>query len=87
MKISEMRTMAIPEAKKQVHDLRSELAKHRAVAAGGTRPENPGKIRGLKKNIARFLTIIKEKEIKEKTIKIKTIEAKDDKKNKEVKTA
>ncbi len=42
MKIGGMRGMSISEAKKQVRELKAELAKEKAVAAGGTRPENPG---------------------------------------------
>jgi len=61
MKIGEMRAMPAAELEKQVSELRAELARERAVAAGGTRPENPGKICGLKKNIARMLTVINEK--------------------------
>ncbi len=61
MKINEMRSMSISEARKQISELRTALAKERAVAAGGTRPENPGKIRGIKKNVARLLTVINEK--------------------------
>jgi len=61
MKVNEMRAMSISEARKQISELRTELAKERAVAAGGTRPENPGKIRGIKKNVARLLTVINEK--------------------------
>gem|GEM_PF-1199294 len=53
--------MPVSEAEKQVAELRAELAKERAVAAGGTRPENPGKIRGVRKSIARLLTVINEK--------------------------
>ena len=61
MKIKEMRAMPVSEAEKQVAEHRAELAKERAVAAGGTRPENPGKIRGIRKSIARLLTVINEK--------------------------
>ena len=61
MKINEMRAMPVSEAERQVAELRAELARERAVAAGGTRPENPGKIRGVRKNIARLLTVINEK--------------------------
>lgn len=53
--------MPVSEAEKQLAELRAELAKERAVAAGGTRPENPGKIRGVRKTIARLLTVINEK--------------------------
>jgi len=61
MKINEMRAMSILEARKQISELRTELAKERAVTAGGTKPENPGKIRGIKKKVARLLTVINEK--------------------------
>ena len=61
MKIKEMRAMPVSEAEKQVAEFRAELAKERAVAAGGTRPENPGKIRKVRKSIARLLTVINEK--------------------------
>jgi len=62
MKVSEIREMPIAEAEKKVLHLREELAKERAVLASGTRPENPGKIRSIRRGIARLLTIIKEKE-------------------------
>ena len=54
--------MPIAEAEEKAMQLREELAKERAVLASGTRPENPGKIRSLRRDIARILTIIKEKE-------------------------
>jgi large subunit ribosomal protein L29 len=61
MKIKEIRAMPVSEAENQVAALRAELAKERAVAAGGTRPENPGRIRAVRKTIARLLTVINEK--------------------------
>ncbi len=57
-----MRSMSLEEARKQVRQLRDELAKERAVIAGGTRPENPGRIGLLRKTIARLLTVMGEKE-------------------------
>jgi len=79
MKVSEIRAMAVSEAKKQLAELRTELAKEKAVAAGGTRPENPGKIRSLRRNIARFLTVIRSKEIGEKEDKEEKKESKEKK--------
>jgi large subunit ribosomal protein L29 len=61
MRVSEIRAMSMAGAERQVAELRSELAKEKAVAASGTRPENPGKIRAMRRNIARFLTVINEK--------------------------
>lgn len=50
----------------KVAELKTELAKEKALVASGTRPEKPGKIKSIRKTIARILTIIKEKE---KTVK------------------
>ncbi|MBN2066885.1 MAG: 50S ribosomal protein L29 [Candidatus Diapherotrites archaeon] len=61
MKIREMRSLNMQDATEQVMQLRGELAKERALVAGGTRPENPGKIRKVRKDIARLLTVINEK--------------------------
>lgn len=62
VKLREIRSMSLPDARKQVADFRAELAKERAVVAGGTRPENPGKIKSLRRSVARLLTVINEKE-------------------------
>ena len=47
---------------KKLSELRDELMHERGVAAMGGAPPNPGKIRALRKNIARILTIISEDE-------------------------
>ena len=43
-------------------ELQDELMHERGVAAMGGAPPNPGKIRALRKNIARILTIAREEE-------------------------
>lgn len=45
---------------KKLVELRDELMHERGVAAMGGAPPNPGKIRALRKNIARILTIMSE---------------------------
>lgn len=45
---------------KKLSELRDELMHERGVAAMGGAPPNPGKIRALRKNIARILTIASE---------------------------
>ena len=47
---------------KKLTELQDELMHERGVAAMGGAPPNPGKIRALRKNIARILTIIREEE-------------------------
>ena len=62
LKVSEIRSMGSEEAKEKVVELHAELAKEKSHVASGTRPENPGNIRLLRRTIARILTIIAEKE-------------------------
>lgn len=50
-------------AQKKV-ELRKELMRLKSQAASGTAPENPGKIKEIKRSIARILTISKNKEVK-----------------------
>ncbi len=71
MKIAEIRAMDVEAAKEKVVELKAELAKEKALVAGGTRPENPGKINSVKKSIAKILTVINEKNKKQTKEKAK----------------
>lgn len=66
MKVAEIRELSISEAEAKLKELKTDLAKERALIVSGTRPESPGKIRKMKKTIARINTIINEKKIEEK---------------------
>ncbi|ASJ09909.1 50S ribosomal protein L29 [Thermococcus sp. P6] len=61
MKPSEIREMSIEEIEKKIRELRMELAKERGVLTMGASLENPMVIRNLRRDIARLLTIKKEK--------------------------
>jgi len=61
MKPSEIREMSIEEIDKKLRELRLELAKERGVLTMGASLENPMVIRNLRRDIARLLTIKKEK--------------------------
>ncbi|AEK72871.1 50S ribosomal protein L29P [Thermococcus cleftensis] len=61
MKPSEIREMSIEEIDKKLRELRLELAKERGVLTMGASIENPMVIRNLRRDIARLLTIKKEK--------------------------
>ena len=65
MKPSEIREMGIDEINEKLRELRLELAKERGVLTMGASTENPMVIRNLRRDIARLLTIRKEK-LKEK---------------------
>jgi large subunit ribosomal protein L29 len=60
LRAKEIREMSDDQRKKQLKDLRNELLKERAITATGGAPENPGRIRELRRTIARILTIMKE---------------------------
>jgi large subunit ribosomal protein L29 len=63
MKPSEMREITAEELKQKEQDLRKELFNLRFQQATGE-IENPMRIRAIKKEIARMLTIITEKKKK-----------------------
>lgn len=60
LRAKEIREMSDEQVGKQLKDLRNELLKERAITATGGAPENPGRIRELRRTIARILTIQKE---------------------------
>ncbi|MCI4371895.1 MAG: 50S ribosomal protein L29 [Thermoplasmata archaeon] len=57
LRTKEIRAMDAETLSKKLVELRDELMHERGVAAMGGAPPNPGKIRALRKNIARILTI------------------------------
>ena len=60
VKVKEVRAMTDDKLRKQLADLKNELLKERAITSTGGAPENPGRIRELRRTIARILTIQKE---------------------------
>ncbi len=65
IKPKEIRKMTHEQKLSKLKELRNELMHERGVAAMGGAPANPGKIRSLRADIARILTIIKEEKMKE----------------------
>jgi len=62
IKTSEIRAMGREERLTLLRELRDELMHERGSAAMGGAPQNPGRIRALRTNIARILTVLKEEE-------------------------
>lgn len=62
LRTKEIRAMDAETVSKKLVELRDELMHERGVAAMGGAPPNPGKIRALRKNIARILTIMSEEQ-------------------------
>ncbi len=65
MKISELRDLSVDELQKKEQDLRKELFNLRFQQATGE-IENPMRIRAIRKDISRALTLITEKSKKHK---------------------
>jgi len=63
IRADEVRDMNLDEMESKLEELRFELARERALLATGSAPENPGRIRELKRTIARLNTIINQTEI------------------------
>lgn len=61
LKAREIREMTPEERKERLKELRNELMRERGIAAMGGAPASPGRIRSLRTQIARLLTIMREK--------------------------
>jgi large subunit ribosomal protein L29 len=60
LKTKEIREFTPEERREKLDELKSELMHERGVAAMGGSPPSPGKIRQLRMNIAKILTIMQE---------------------------
>lgn len=60
-KIHELREMDEEELKEQLTQLKNDLAQEESSIASGTQADNPGKIKEIKRTIARILTVLNER--------------------------
>lgn len=65
MKTREIRNLTPEERKEKLEELKNELMHERGVAAMGGSPPSPGKIRQLRRSVARLLTVMQEEGEKE----------------------
>lgn len=63
LKAAEIRDMKVNDRMDRLNELRHELMQERGVQAMGGSTPNPGKIRTLRREIARILTINREEEL------------------------
>ncbi len=63
MKVTkELRELSVADLNARIIESKKELLKLNVHVASGSNTTNPGKLRQMKKNIARILTLLKEKE-------------------------
>ena len=67
MKASELRELGIEELRKREDDLRRELVSAR-IAQVNQQLKNPLKLRGLRRDIARVCTVLREHELGMRTL-------------------
>jgi len=61
IKKSQAREMSDEDLEERIQELRSELLKHRPMSNSGTLRKDSGKIKPLKRDIARMLTVLRER--------------------------
>ncbi|MFN4132866.1 MAG: 50S ribosomal protein L29 [Candidatus Hadarchaeales archaeon] len=61
LRANDVRAMSREEMLEKLRELRAELSRMKAIIAAGGTVENPGRIREIKRTIARIITIVKER--------------------------
>lgn len=74
IKAKDLRQLKDAELEGKFKELKKELLKINAQISTRTPPESPGRVKQVKKTIARILTIFQEKKMQAKTAKVKTVE-------------
>jgi large subunit ribosomal protein L29 len=57
LKVEDVRNMSAEEIEEELRNLESELIRAKGIVAAGGAPENPGRIRDIKRTIARIKTV------------------------------
>jgi large subunit ribosomal protein L29 len=57
LKVEDVRNMSAEEIEEELRNLESELIRETGIVAAGGAPENPGRIRDIKRTIARIRTV------------------------------
>jgi large subunit ribosomal protein L29 len=60
--MKELRALSEEELRTKIADIENDLLRERGVAAMGGAPPSPGRMRALRTNVARALTVLSERE-------------------------
>ncbi len=63
LRMSQIREMSREDREKRLEEFRTELSKVNTMIKAGGSIENPGRVKALKKTIARVLTVMREEEL------------------------
>jgi large subunit ribosomal protein L29 len=65
LRMKEIRGLTPAEREKKMNELRAELTRARALRTGGGTVENPGRIKEIRRAMARILTVNRERKPKQ----------------------
>lgn len=66
LRMKELRTLSDEDLDKRVQELEMDLLKERGISAMGGAPPSPGRLRAIRTNVARSLTVRSERKAKAK---------------------
>ena len=64
LRMTEIREMTPDERSRRLEEMRTEMSKLRAMIRAGGAVENPGRVKALRRTIAKLLTVMREDELK-----------------------
>lgn len=62
LRMKELRALTEEELRRKIADAENDLLRERGIAAMGGAPPSPGRMRALRTNVARSLTVLSERE-------------------------
>jgi large subunit ribosomal protein L29 len=63
LRMRELRSLSDEDLRRKIADAENDLLRERGVAAMGGAPPSPGRMRALRTNVARALTVLRERAI------------------------
>jgi large subunit ribosomal protein L29 len=63
LRMKELRELSDADLERRIADAENDLLRERGVAAMGGAPPSPGRMRALRTNVARALTVLNERSI------------------------
>ena len=63
LRMSQIREMSREDQEKRLEEFRTELSKVNTMIKAGGSIDNPGRVKALKRTIARVLTVMREEEL------------------------
>jgi len=61
LRMKELRALSDEELDRRIAEIENDLLRERGIAAMGSAPPSPGRMRALRTNVARALTVLSER--------------------------